>query len=76
MKTTLTGLILLLLVSATALAQSQTTPDEQALLESAYLGRIDEVQRLVPDLLPPDTADADQRTPLMFASFNGHTSVM
>jgi len=53
----------------------QLTPEEQALMESAYMGKLEEVRRLVLDGTPVDTIDAERRTPLMFAAFNGHASV-
>jgi ankyrin repeat protein len=80
MKTTITSVMILLLACAPVIAQpeseSQPSPDEQALLQSAYLGQLEEVRRLVPGILSPDTIDAEKRTPLMFASFNGHTPVI
>jgi len=54
----------------------ELTPEEQALLESAYLGKLDEVERLVSKGTAVDTTDPDHRTPLMFAAFNGHTAVV
>lgn len=78
MKPFITSLALLLSVCAPLAAQTHAQPtlDEQALMESAYLGQLDEVQRLVLDRTPVDAVDAEDRSPLMFAAFNGHTSVV
>ena len=53
----------------------QLSPKEQALMESAYLGKLEEVRRLVLDGAPVDVIDDERRTPLMFAAFNGHAPV-
>lgn len=44
-------------------------------MEAAYLGKLDEVRRRVLDGTPVDAIDAERRTPLMFAAFNGHAAV-
>jgi len=54
----------------------ELTPEEKALMEAAYLGRLDEVERLVSDGTAVDATDPEHRTPLMFAAFNGHTAVV
>jgi ankyrin repeat protein len=54
----------------------QLTPEEQALMEAAYMGNLDEVRRLMLDGTPVDVIDAERRTPLIYAAFNGHTAVV
>ena len=54
----------------------QLTPEEQALFESAHLGALDQVKRLVSEGTAVDAMDPDHRTPMMFAAFNGHTAVV
>jgi ankyrin repeat protein len=71
----LLGLVLTTCVSLVAQTPVQLTPDEQALMESAYLGKLGEVRRLVLEGTSVDVADAEKRTPMMFAAFNGHTAV-
>jgi ankyrin repeat protein len=53
----------------------QLTPEEQALMEAAYMGKLDEVRRLVLDGTPVDVTDPEGRSPFMFAAFNGHAAV-
>lgn len=53
----------------------QLTPEERALMEAAYTGKLDEVRRLVLDGTPVDAIDEERRTPLMWAAFNGHAEV-
>ena len=55
---------------------SALTPAEQALMESAYLGKLEEVKRLVSEGAAADAVDAEKRTALMWAAFNGHASVV
>jgi len=57
-------------------AQDSTRPAsaEQALMESAYLGNLEEVKRLVSAGAVVDAADPEKRTSLMWAAFNGHTA--
>jgi ankyrin repeat protein len=78
MKLFITSLALLLSVCAPLVAQTHAQPtlDEQALMESAYLGQLEEVHRLVLDQTSVDAVDAQERSPLMFAAFNGHTLVI
>jgi len=77
MKSLVTLMAFLWIVSAPLAAQTpvQLIPEEQALMESAYMGKLEEVRRLVLDGTPVDTIDAERRTPLMFAAFNGHAPV-
>jgi len=77
MKHRITLIALLWSLCAPLAAQTpvQLTPKEQALMESAYMGKLEEVRRLVLDGTPVDTIDAERRTPLMFAAFNGHAPV-
>jgi len=65
-------------IGASVLAQAPTdlTPAEQALMESAFAGKLDAVQLLVSKGISVDTADSEKHTPLMWAAFNGHTSVV
>jgi len=65
-----------LVVPLAAQTPLELTPDEQALLESAFLGKLAEVERLVSKGTAVNTTDPDHRTPLMFAAFNGHTAVV
>lgn len=51
-------------------------PSQQALMEAAYLGRLDEVKRLVSAGTSVDFVDSEKRTSLMWAAFNGHTAVI
>ena len=52
------------------------TSAEQALIESAFNGKLEEVQRLVAAGAVVDAGDPEQRTSLMWAAFNGHTTVV
>jgi len=72
----LIALSLTLCVPLAAQTPVQLTPEEQALMEAAYLGKLEEVRRLVLDGIPVDVIDAERRTPLMWAAFNGHASVV
>jgi ankyrin repeat protein len=78
MKSLVTLMTLLWIVSVPLPAQApvQLTPEEQALMESAYLGKLDEVERLVFEGTAVDVVDPEHRTPMMFAAFNGHTQVV
>jgi ankyrin repeat protein len=62
-------------VPIAAQAPVQLTADEQALMEAAYLGKLDEVRRLVLDGTSVDVIDDERHTPLMWAAFNGHAAV-
>ncbi len=77
MKSLITLMTLLCIVSSPLAAQTpvQLTPEEDALLESAYVGNLEEVRRLVMDGTSVDVIDAERHTPLMWAAFNGHTAV-
>jgi len=54
----------------------QLTPEEQALMEAAYLGKLEEVERLASEGTSVNATDAEKRSALMFAAFNGHTAVV
>jgi len=73
---TLMTLLWILSVPLPAQAPVQLTPEEQALMESAYLGKLDNVERLVFEGTAVDVVDPEHRTPMMFAAFNGHTAVI
>jgi len=77
MKTFITLVALLSSVTAHLAAQTpvQLTPEEQALMEAAYSGQLEEVRRLVRDGTSVEVIDAERRTPMMFAAFNGHAAV-
>jgi len=77
MKTLITLVALVLSLTSHLAAQTpvQPTPEQQALMEAAYIGNLEEVRRLVLDGAPVDTIDAERRSPLMFAAFNGHAAV-
>ena len=77
MKILITLVALLSSVTAHLAAQApvQLTAEEQALLESAFTGHLQEVRRLVLDGTRVDVFDEERRTPLMFAAFNGHATV-
>jgi ankyrin repeat protein len=77
MKKRITAIALLLSFYVPLAAQTpvQLTPEEQALMEAAYTGQLEEVRRLVRDGTPVDVIDTEKRTPLMWAGFNGHTAV-
>jgi ankyrin repeat protein len=74
-RITLFALLLTTCIPLAAQAPVQLTPDEQALMEAAYLGKLDEVRRLVMDGTSVDVIDDERRTPLLWAAFNGHTAV-
>jgi ankyrin repeat protein len=50
-------------------------PAEQALMESAFNGDLEGVQRLLADGANVNATGMEQRSALMGASFNGHTAV-
>ena len=74
-RITLFALLLTLCVPLAAQTPVQPTPEEQALMEAAYLGKLDEVRRLVLDGTRVDVIDEERRSPLMFAAFNGRSAV-
>ena len=49
---------------------------EQAFLQSAYAGRLEEVQVLVDKGVDVNLRDQKKRTPLILAAYNGHTPVV
>jgi len=65
-------------LSAPLTAQEPTAlpPAQQALMEAAYLGQLDEVKSLASEGTSVDFADSEKRTSLMWAAFNGHTAVI
>jgi ankyrin repeat protein len=63
-------------VAAQAPSPSPLNQAEQALMELAYAGNLEEVRRLVSEGTTVDAADAEKRTPLMWAAFNGHAPVV
>jgi len=77
MRTFITVVALLSSVTAHLAAQTpvQLTAEEQALMESAFTGNLEEVRRLVLEGTRVDVIDEERRTPLMFAAFNGHAPV-
>jgi ankyrin repeat protein len=78
MKTliSMTALLWSLCVPVAAQTPVQLTPEEQALLQAAHDGQLEQVQRLVAAGTAVDAADPENRTALMFAAFNGHTPVV
>ena len=74
-RITLIALLLALCVPLAAQSPVQLTPEEQALMEAAFTGNLEEVRRLVLDGTRVDVIDEERRTPLMFAAFNGHAPV-
>jgi ankyrin repeat protein len=78
MKRLMTPVALLWSLGVPIAAQDSVPPAaaEQALMESAYLGKLVEVQRLVSAGAVVDAADQEHRTSLMWAAFNGHTAVV
>ena len=78
MKSVMTTMMLLwgVCLPLSAQAPVQLTPEEQALMESAYAGKIKEVRQLVLDGTAVDVIDAERRTPLIYAAFNGHAEVV
>ena len=57
-------------------ASGPLSSKEKALIQSAYDGKLAEVQVLVDKGVSVDLADKKKRTPLMLAAYNGHTSVV
>lgn len=78
MKSALVVPVLLWRLGAPLAAQDSLAPAsaEQALMESAYFGNLEEVKRLVSAGATVDAADPEKRTSLMWAAFNGHTAVV
>lgn len=78
MKIFVTLVTLLWSISApfTAQAQQPLNPTEKALIQSAYDGKLAEVQGLLKKGTSVNVVDEKHRTPLMWAAFNGHTSVV
>ena len=78
MKTLVILVTLMSSITASLAAQTpvQLTAEEQALMEAAFTGNLDEVERLVSEGAAVDVFDPEHRTPMMFAAFNGHTPVV
>lgn len=57
-------------------ASQPLSSKEKALLQSAYDGKLSDVEALVSKVSSVDVAAAKKRTPLMLAASNGHTSVV
>ena len=74
-RITLITLLWSLCVPLAAQTPVQLTLEEQALMESAFTGNLEEVRRLVLDGTRVDVIDEERRTPLMFTVFNGHAPV-
>jgi len=72
----LIAMSLTLCVPLAAQTPVQLTREEQALMEAAYNGQLEDVRRLVLDGTPVDVIDTEKRTPLMWAGFNGHAAVV
>ena len=77
MKILITLVALLSSVTVHLAAQTpvQLTAEEQALMEAAYSGQLEEVRRLVRGGTSVKVIDEERRTPMMFAAFNGHAAV-
>lgn len=52
------------------------SPQEKSLFQSAYRGELSKVRGLVAKGVSVNTADMENRTPLILAAYNGHTSVV
>ena len=78
MKSLIALMALLLITCVPVAAQTplKLTPNEDALMEAALQGNLDEVERLVSKGTAVDAIDSDHRTSMMFAAFNGHTAVV
>ncbi len=74
------GSLVLLACTLTAAVGAQNQiglkPDEFALMEAAYTGSLESVQRLVSAGVSVSAADDENRTALMWAAFNGHAPVI
>lgn len=68
----------LLLILATSIAAQQTplTAAEQALFEASSLGNLNAVRDLVVKGTAIDVIDPENRTPMMYAAFDGHRQVV
>lgn len=75
-RTILVALLLSACFPLAAQTPVQLTPEENALMEAAYLGEFDEVRRLIKNGASVNVTDAERRSPMMFAAFNGHTAVV
>jgi len=77
MRSTIIVAGIVAIFAGTAVAQqTPPSPDELALFEAAYAGKLDEVESLVRGGTAVDAVDPENRTPMMFAAFNGHRQVV
>lgn len=77
MRSTIVAAGIVAIIASFAVAQqTPPSPDELALFEAAYIGKLDEVERLVRGGTAVDAVDPENRTPMMFAAFNGHRQVV
>ena len=71
------SLLVLAMIPAKAQEAPSLTPAETALHQAAYAGDLAMVTRMVVEQgIAVDVADNEKHTPLMWASFNGHTAVV
>ena len=73
------ALFLVLLVCSVPRLTAQTSAvasAEQRLMEAAFSGELEEVQRRVSEGADVNAADPENRTSLMWAAFNGHAAVI
>jgi ankyrin repeat protein len=70
--------VLCLAAGAPAIAQAQAglTQTEHVLMEAAFQGKLDLVEKLVTEGTSVNTTDPAKHTPLMWAAFNGHKEVV
>ena len=72
----LTLVVGLVILVASAGLSGASAPSEQALFEAAIAGSLADVERLVAEGTAVDITDPENRTPMMFAAFNGHRRVV
>ena len=72
----LVSLLWVISVPVMAQAQADLTPTERELMEAAFAGELDAVERLVTEGTSVNTVDPAKHSPLMWAAFNGHTEVV
>ncbi len=74
--TTIIAFLMIASVGVAAEGQDSQTPRDKALLESAFIGNLDDVQVLVRKGATIDATAPKGRTALMLAAANGHTPVV